>query len=164
VYGKTDSTVGGAGVMGEGVAGGPGVIGKSQHWHGVYGETSGTGESGAAAVWGENKSDGSGVVGHSLNGAGIYAKSEHGSAAVLDGKLDVRGDISVTGRVIGNVEIDGANHITGNVEIDGTLTVKGAALDPAKIWQALSDLQAEIGSLEAQVTELQAQIEALASK
>ncbi|GAA2703525.1 hypothetical protein [Actinoplanes palleronii] len=50
IYGKTDSTIGGAGVMGEGAAGGPGVLGKSQHWHGVYGETSAAGTTGAAAV------------------------------------------------------------------------------------------------------------------
>jgi hypothetical protein len=99
VYGKTDSTTGGAGVMGEGVAGGPGVIGKSQHWHGLYGETSAGGATGAAAVWGENKSDGSGVVGHSVNGAGVYAKSDNGAAAVLDGKVEVHGDIEVSGDI-----------------------------------------------------------------
>lgn len=99
VYGKTDSTTGGAGVMGEGGSGGPGVIGKSQHWHGVYGETLSPGNTGAAAVWGENKSDGSGVVGHSVSGAGIYAKSEQGAAAVLDGRVEVRGDLTVDGHL-----------------------------------------------------------------
>ncbi|MET8681976.1 hypothetical protein ABZW18_31460 [Streptomyces sp. NPDC004647] len=99
VYGKTDSTTGGAGVMGEGAGGGPGVIGTSKHWHGVYGETSARGATGAAAVWGENKSDGSGVVGHSVNGAGVYAKSENGSAGVFQGKVEIRGDLEVSGDI-----------------------------------------------------------------
>ncbi len=99
VYGKTDSITGGAGVMGEGVTGGPGVIGKSQKWHGVYGETFAAGATGAAAVWGENKADGSGVVGHSQSGAGIYAKSEQGPAAVLDGRVEVTGDLKVNRKI-----------------------------------------------------------------
>lgn len=99
VYGKTDSTTGGAGVMGEGVAGGPGVIGKSLHWHGVYGETSSPAATGAAAVWGENKADGSGVVGQSLNGVGVFGTSKHGPAGVFQGKVAVNGDLEVTGDI-----------------------------------------------------------------
>jgi hypothetical protein len=48
VYGNSKSTIGGAGVMGEGDPG-PGVIGKSTNWHGVYGETNST--TGGAGVW-----------------------------------------------------------------------------------------------------------------
>jgi len=44
-----------------------------------------------------------------------------------------------------------AGRIIGNVEVDGTLTVKGAALDLAKIWQTLSDLQAAVANLQAQI-------------
>ncbi|KUL30781.1 hypothetical protein ADL15_24105 [Actinoplanes awajinensis subsp. mycoplanecinus] len=99
IYGKTDSTIGGAGVMGEGAAGGPGVLGKSQHWHGVYGETSAAGTTGAAAVWGENKADGTGVVGHSAHGTGVYGKSDTGAAGIFDGKLEVRGDLDVAGDI-----------------------------------------------------------------
>ncbi|MEU7606179.1 hypothetical protein AB0B78_37430 [Streptomyces sp. NPDC040724] len=99
VYGKTDSTTGGAGVMGEGVGGGPGVIGKSAHWHGVYGETSAAASTGAAAVWGANKADGSGVVGQSVNGAGIFATSENGAAAVFHGKVEIQGDLEVSGDI-----------------------------------------------------------------
>jgi hypothetical protein len=94
VFGATNGA--GAGVWGKGGDnGGPGVIGSSVRWHGVYGETSAAGSTGAAAVWGENKADGSGVVGHSLNGAGIYGKSEHGNAAYFEGDVLVTGDVKL---------------------------------------------------------------------
>jgi hypothetical protein len=76
VYGKTDSTTGGAGVMGEGAAGGPGVIGKSQTWHGVYGETVSS----------------TGSVGVSATGAGVYGKGGR-VAAFFEGDVEVTGDL-----------------------------------------------------------------------
>jgi hypothetical protein len=157
VYGKSSSTTGGFGVMGDAV--GTGVTGVSQTWIGVYGETHGT-DNGPAGVWGEGKDGGSGVkgqarangavgvggwhvadsgvggagvfghslighgvhgqtdsqiggagvtgentangpgvVGHGVNGPGIYATSDHGSAAVFDGKVEVHGDVEVKGDV-----------------------------------------------------------------
>lgn len=62
VYGKTDSVTGGAGVMGEGgAASGPGVIGKSQIWHGVYDEI--VSNTGGVGVWGEYHACGNGLSG-----------------------------------------------------------------------------------------------------
>jgi hypothetical protein len=78
VYGKSESTTGGAGVMGEGDPG-PGVIGKSTKWIGVYGETSGV-VNGPAGVWGEHKGAGAGIKAISQDGAGLAAYSTTGEA------------------------------------------------------------------------------------
>ncbi|MFC7762630.1 hypothetical protein ACFQY4_34730 [Catellatospora bangladeshensis] len=139
VYGKTDSTTGGAGVMGEGVTGGPGVIGKSQKWHGVYGETFAAGATGAAAVWGENKADGSGVVGHSQSGAGIYAKSEQGPAAVLDGRVEVIGELQARGRV----EVLGDLKVHRKIEVVEDILLQGG--DVAELFDVTA--AAEPGTL-----------------
>jgi len=78
VYGKTESTTGGAGVMGEGDPG-PGVIGKSTKWIGVYGETAGI-ENGPAGVWGEHKGAGTGIKAVSKDGTGLAAYSTSAEA------------------------------------------------------------------------------------
>src|SRR4029077_18899566 len=52
---------------------GPGVIGKSQTWMGVYGETLST--VGGAGVWGQHMADGTGTVGKSAGGVGIWGVS-----------------------------------------------------------------------------------------
>lgn len=72
VYGKSESTTGGAGVMGE--AAGSGVIGKSETWMGVYGETQSS--TGGAGVMGEHKANGTGIAGKSVGGYGLWASSE----------------------------------------------------------------------------------------
>jgi hypothetical protein len=85
VYGKGFS--GNCGVFGEsttgpGVAGkseGPGVIGTSTKWIGVYGETAGI-ENGPAGVWGEHKGAGTGVKAVSKDGAGLAAYSTSSEA------------------------------------------------------------------------------------
>jgi hypothetical protein len=89
VYGKSTSTSGGAGVMGEGDPG-PGVIAKSSKWHGVYGETQST--TGGAGVWGEHKGAGNGVVGVSTSGAGVYGKGGR-VAGYFEGDVEVTGDV-----------------------------------------------------------------------
>ncbi|WP_448570534.1 hypothetical protein [Trichothermofontia sp.] len=91
VYGSSESTVGGAGVMGEGIGPGPGVIGKSKNWVGVYGETDGL-ENGPAGVWGEHKGAGIGVKAVSNTGIGLFAFS-NGTAGFFQGDVEVTGDI-----------------------------------------------------------------------
>lgn len=78
VYGKSNSTTGGAGVMGEGDPS-PGVIGKSTKWIGVYGETAGI-ENGPAGVWGEHKGGGIGIKAVSKDGVGLAAYSTSNEA------------------------------------------------------------------------------------
>lgn len=103
VYGFSQSTTGGAGVMGEGDPA-PGVIGKSTNWIGVYGETNGR-DNGPAGVWGEGKEGGDGVKGHASgqgragvagfhltnNGPGIFGKGS--PAGRFEGDVEVTGDI-----------------------------------------------------------------------
>jgi hypothetical protein len=136
VQGITHSTTGGVGVFGEG-RGGAGVIGTSEQWHGVFGTTSASGESGAAAVWGENTSNGSGVVAHSKDGAGLFAKSEHGSAAIFEGKVEVHGDIEVTGdiRLLG----PGPGDIAELFAIDGTDADSAQRATPGTVMSADDD-------------------------
>ncbi|WP_344117767.1 hypothetical protein [Streptomyces blastmyceticus] len=141
VYGSTQSTTGGAGVMGEGTTGGPGVIGKSQTWHGVYGETWAPGKSGAAAVWGEDKSDGAGVVGHSAEGAGIYGKSENGEAGHFDGHVVVNGLLEGLDGVWGASQTGGtpAGRFLGDVDVTGRIHTGGS--DFAESFDAQGDAE-----------------------
>jgi hypothetical protein len=89
VVGKTQSTTGGAGVWGE--SHGPGVIGVSQTWVGVYGETRNPAAHGAG-VWGEHKGDGTGVFGVSNTGIGVMGKGGR-LAGYFEGDVEVTGDI-----------------------------------------------------------------------
>ncbi|QJY49988.1 hypothetical protein [Pseudonocardia broussonetiae] len=61
VYGRSESSTGGQGVLGEAL--GTGVAGVSRTWVGVYGESNGT-ENGPAAVWAEGRGGAFGVKGH----------------------------------------------------------------------------------------------------
>jgi hypothetical protein len=74
VFGKSTT---GAGV--EGQSEGPGVIGTSTKWIGVYGETAGI-ENGPAGVWGEHKGAGTGVKAVSKDGVGLAAYSTSNEA------------------------------------------------------------------------------------
>ncbi len=133
VYGKSTSTTGGAGVMGEGDPG-PGVIGKSTKWIGVYGETAGI-ENGPAGVWGEHKGAGCGVKAVSKDGAGLAAYStgheavhaethSPGTAAVAAFNLNPAG----TGAAVYAKKEGAAGHagfFDGRVWIGGDLGVGG---------------------------------------
>ncbi|MFF4355167.1 hypothetical protein [Streptomyces sp. NPDC001530] len=85
----------------EGRAHGTGVVGVSEAWLGVYGES--TGGIGADAVRGQGKGDTCGVAGHSEHGIGVYGKG-----GVLAGKFE--GKVKITGPLEGN-QIEGQ---TGN--------------------------------------------------
>jgi hypothetical protein len=74
VFGKSTT---GPGV--EGKSEGPGVIGTSTKWVGVYGETAGI-ENGPAGVWGEHKGAGTGVKAASKDGVGLAAYSTSNEA------------------------------------------------------------------------------------
>jgi hypothetical protein len=131
VYGKTDSTVGGAGVMGESDSA-AGVIGKSAIWVGVYGETAGL-DNGPAGVWGEHKGGGIGVKAVSKDGVGLVAFSAN--------------DIGVhaTGKRL-------AGFFDGEVNITGNLTIQGVSI---QIWlQRIIQLEQQVASLSQQVIAL----------
>jgi hypothetical protein len=71
---------------------GAGVIGVSQTWMGVYGESQG----GGAGVWGEHKAGGHGVVGvGNGNGAGVYGRGGR-VAGFFEGDVEVTGDLRLT--------------------------------------------------------------------
>jgi Beta/Gamma crystallin len=91
VFGRSESTSGGAGVMGE--AQGSGVIGVSKTWIGVYGHTEST--DAGAGVWGEHKGRGNGMVAISKSGVGIYAEGSS-LAGKFKGDIEVTGDIRLT--------------------------------------------------------------------
>ncbi|MFI1302526.1 hypothetical protein [Streptomyces sioyaensis] len=103
VYGRSDSTTGGLGVMGEGNAG---VAGVGLTWIGVYGETRGT-VNGPSGVLGEGGEGGVGVKGHA-RGPGV--------AGVAGYSLTGRGP-GIFGQ--GNP----AGQFNGNVVVTGTLDV-----------------------------------------
>ena len=128
-HGST-STTGGAGVMGEGDPG-PGIIGKSTKWIGVYGETAGV-ENGPAGVWGEHKANGIGVKAVSKDGAGLAAYSttneavhaethSPGTAAIAAYNANPAG----TGAAVFAKKDGSTGHagfFDGNVHVTGTLT------------------------------------------
>jgi hypothetical protein len=140
VYGKSTSSTGGAGVLGVGDPG-PGVVGTSTRWVGVYGETAGI-ENGPAGVWGEHKGAGVGVKAVSNGGAGLAAYStgaeaihaethSPGFAAIAAFNLnpdgtgaavyaEKRGHAGHAGFFNGNV------HVTGSVVADADIVCANA--------------------------------------
>jgi hypothetical protein len=154
VYGKSTSTTGGAGVMGEGDPA-PGVIGKSTKWIGVYGETAGI-ENGPAGVWGEHKGAGVGVKAVSKDGAGLAAYSTSYEAIHAETQSPETAAIAAynlnpagTGAALFAKKAGEHGHagfFDGQVWITGALTVQGVNL-----LAALQQAQQRIATLEAVV-------------
>jgi hypothetical protein len=113
VYGNSDSTTGGAGVMGEGNTG---VVGVGKTWIGVYGETRGT-TNGPSGVLGEGGQGGVGVKGHAsgpgLAGVAGYSLTGQGMGVFGQGNPGIFG--------LGNP----AGHFEGNLVVTGTVEVGG---------------------------------------
>lgn len=147
VYGHSDSTTGGFGVMGDAV--GPGIGGVSQTWVGVYGESNGT-ENGPAAIWGEGKDGAAGVKGHARKpgaggvegyhlsegdgGPGVLGHSQRGNGVRGEG---VAGVVGVGSQWIGVYGETNAPAEVGSAGVwgDGKATgdgVKGVAQAPGK--------------------------------
>jgi hypothetical protein len=106
VFGKSLSTTGGHGVLGEAV--GTGVAGVSATWVGVYGESRAPAASGAAGVWGDGKDGADGVKGVANGpgkaavcgfhvgtagdgGPGVYGESARGRGVQGQGQVGVVG-------------------------------------------------------------------------
>jgi hypothetical protein len=133
VYGRTESSTGGAGVMGDGDPG-PGVVGVSTTWIGVYGETAGV-VNGPAGVWGEHKGVGIGVKAVSKDGIGLAAYSttseaihaethSPGTASIAAYNLAPNGTgAAVYARKEGTIGhagfFDGHVHVTRSVTVEG---------------------------------------------
>ena len=116
VFGSSQSTTGGSGVVGDAV--GTGVMGVSKTWNGVYGETQSP--AAGAGVWGEHKGAGSAVVGISNSGTGIYGKGGR-LAGYFEGDVEVTGDIRLT-----NADCAEDFDICGKEQIEpGTVMVLG---------------------------------------
>lgn len=123
VYGKSQSTSGGPGIMGEAV--GPGVVGKSQTWHGVYGETQST--TGGAAVCGDHTGDGIGVKGMSKSGIGLWGEGPR-AAGWFNGNVHVTGQIDAGGDITCANGSDCAEYfdVAGQAAVDaGTVMILG---------------------------------------
>lgn len=127
VYGRTPSTTGGAGVMGENTQSGAGVFGKSATGEGVHGET--------------NSKIFAAVAGIQLStrgtGAGIYGESRgQGPAGFFKGNVIVTGDIFLPGADCAEeFEIaDSSSSSTGPHSQPGTVMVldERGALRPSK--------------------------------
>ncbi|RSS60352.1 hypothetical protein EF912_10455 [Streptomyces sp. WAC07061] len=80
----------------EGRARGSGVVGVSETWIGVYGES--TGGAGTDAVRGQGKGSTCGVAGHSEQGIGVYGKGQQ-YAARFDGRVLVSGNVRIEGNL-----------------------------------------------------------------
>jgi hypothetical protein len=140
VYGKSKSITGGAGVWGESVGKGPGLVGVSLTWHGVYGETKS--DIGGAGVWGEHKGNGAGTVGKSLNGVGIWGESETYEGLHAETKSGITAAIAAynlnpngTGAAIfakkeGSIGhagfFDGDVHVTRSITVEGDVMLQNA--------------------------------------
>ena len=164
VYGNSESTTGGAGVMGEGDPG-PGVIGKSTKWIGVYGETAGI-ENGPAGVWGEHKGAGIGVKAVSKDGVGLTAYSTSNEAIHAETKSPMTAAIAAynlnpngTGAAIFAKKEGQQGHagfFEGNVLITGLLTVQGTNISGlvGRI-QAVEGLVGRVQALEQRIAALE---------
>ncbi|MGV9721106.1 hypothetical protein ACWESM_07800 [Nocardia sp. NPDC003999] len=142
VFGKSESTTGGHGVLGEAL--GTGVAGVSETWHGIYGRSKST--TGGTGVLGESK--GTGVAGVSETWIGVYGETKGGAAGVLgEGKQSgdgVKGHASGAGKAAvagfhltnsgpgvfgkGNPAgmFDGKVVVHGDIEVTGDLILAGA--------------------------------------
>jgi hypothetical protein len=109
-----------------------GVYGFS-NGNGVQGESSGKSDSG---VWGNNFGGGFGISGTSDNGVGVYGKGAN-LAAKFDGRVEVIGDIDVTGDIrLANADCAEDFDIAGLEKVDpGTVMVieSEGALQPSNI-------------------------------
>lgn len=85
VFGFTESTTGGHGVMGRAVGGGAGAVGESTTGIGVFGST----ESGEAAIRGDHK--GGGFAGFFNGRVGVTADLN------VNGNVNVMGDVNLVG-------------------------------------------------------------------
>ncbi len=122
----------GPGVWGE--SEGPGVVGVSKSWIGVYGETTGI-ENGPAGVWGEHKGAGIGVKAVSKDGVGIAAYSNANEAVHAETKSSGTAAIAAynnnakgTGAAIFAKKEGSKGHagfFVGDVFVTGTLGVQG---------------------------------------
>jgi hypothetical protein len=75
-----------AAVQGTNDSNGNGVYGKSKNGDGIHGESDGAAVSGVAGI-------------HTASGNGVYGRSTGGNAGNFDGKVQVNGDLTVTGDV-----------------------------------------------------------------
>ncbi len=112
VYGKTSSTTGGAGVMGQGSGVGAGVFGENPGGDGVVGH-------GRRGVVGQSD-DFQGVYGHSVSNAGVVGESDH-----FDGVFGVSHDPSRAG-VSGHNPGGLAGFFDGDVVVTGDVRLAGA--------------------------------------
>jgi hypothetical protein len=109
VFGKSESTVGGNGVCGEGVVG---VSGIGSTWIGVYGETHANLEAGSCGVLGEGQNGGVGVKGHArapgMAGVAGYQLANQGPGVYGEGAPAgyFKGDVVVTGDLL----LEGADY------------------------------------------------------
>lgn len=141
VFGESQSTTGGHGVLGQAL--GTGVAGVSKTWVGVYGESSGS-ANGPAAIWGDGKDGAFGVKGHARaqgaagvagysltnRGPGIYGQGN--PAGQFDGDVIVTGDLVLTGGDVAE-EFDIAQQVVDPSDVcPGTVVVldRNGALAP----------------------------------
>ncbi|GHB52478.1 hypothetical protein GCM10010347_22980 [Streptomyces cirratus] len=92
-----------AGVSGSNTDGGPGVIGESSKWMGVYGKTDST--TGGAGVMGEGVAGGPGVIGKSQHWHGVYGET---SSPAATGAAGVWGDNKADGSGVVGQSVNGA--------------------------------------------------------
>jgi hypothetical protein len=141
VFGRSESTTGGHGVMGDAV--GTGVVGVSQTWLGVYGESNAPITSGAAGVMGEGKNGSDGVKGvahgpgkaavvgfhlaeSGTGGAGVHGESRKGPGVVAISQSDMEPALKAI--TVNNAAVWGqatgtgwAGFFRGNVHVDQRL-------------------------------------------
>lgn len=132
VFGTTNSTSGGAGVMGQSTTGGAGVVGESAMGPGVMGTSSGT-DPNQVGVGLFGKAVGSAIVGESQSGFGLFARTQSGEAAVrgdhagdgfggfFTGHVGVTRELRVNESIhtIMHVHVGGNIHVKGDVQLEG---------------------------------------------
>lgn len=158
VFGKSESTTGGHGVLGQ--AHGTGVAGVSETWVGVYGESNGS-TNGPAALWGEGKNGAFGVKGHarSEDAAGVggfhLADTGDGGPGVLGQSIRGNGVVGRSDRAAGvfgesSSPTGWAGFFRGRVWVDQSVTAHDvviAGADCAEDFEVPESAELEPGTV-----------------
>ena len=186
VFGLSESTTGGHGVMGRAVKGGAGVVGESTSTgagvigdnvsqgddagFGVLGRSRGAGVVGESKTWmgvfghSESTTGGHGVMGRAVaGGAGVAGEATKGIGvfgSTESGEAAVRGDHKgggFAGVFNGNVLVTQVLTVKGSVDITGNLLVQGQALDATSLREVAA-LAQRLAALEQRVAAVQEQV------
>jgi hypothetical protein len=140
-------------VFGAGDTGGPGVIGTSKTWIGVFGETFGK-ENGPAGVWADGHEGGSGVKGHTSCPGAFGVAGFH----LTNQGPGIFGQGNPAGLFQGDVNVTGALNVQGTNIVQRIAALEQQTSSTAQLGTRIIALEQKIAALQTQLSNLQNQV------